>query len=64
MTISVNRRAVLTCPADGYPPPEVTWRKDGILVEPAGRITMTENHELIIDRVQVKQAHPWNDKWI
>ncbi|XP_030853395.1 hemicentin-1 isoform X1 [Strongylocentrotus purpuratus] len=52
MTISVNRRAVLTCPADGYPPPEVTWRKDGILVEPAGRITMTENHELIIDRVQ------------
>nr|XP_054769474.1 hemicentin-1-like [Lytechinus pictus] len=52
MTISVNRRAVLTCPADGYPPPVVSWRKDGVLIEPTGRITMTESHELIIDRVQ------------
>ncbi|XP_072176576.1 hemicentin-1-like [Diadema setosum] len=52
MVVSVNRRAILSCPAEGYPPPEVRWRKDGRLISASGRITMTANHELIIDRVQ------------
>lgn len=34
MNASVNQTALLSCKADGAPPPLVNWRKDGIPLDP------------------------------
>lgn len=34
MDISVNRTALLSCQAQGVPTPLMSWRKDGVLLDP------------------------------
>ncbi|XP_021914576.1 papilin isoform X2 [Zootermopsis nevadensis] len=46
----------IPCDVDGYPIPQVVWYKDEQLLEPSGRIHITENHRLLIMRANGSDA--------
>ncbi|XP_025060802.1 hemicentin-2 [Alligator sinensis] len=54
VNVSDNRSAVLPCQAEGWPRPQVTWRKDGLLLPPDGnpRLEILPDGSLRIDPVQ------------
>ncbi|KFV74991.1 Hemicentin-2, partial [Struthio camelus australis] len=58
LSVLVNGSAVLPCQAEGWPVPQVTWRKDGQLLPLGGspRLRMLPGGSLQIDPVQVQDS--------
>ncbi|XP_059480274.1 papilin isoform X2 [Neocloeon triangulifer] len=53
---AIDTNLNIKCDVDGYPIPEVTWFKDDQRLEASERVQITENHELFIERVQMRDA--------
>ncbi|EMP34679.1 Hemicentin-2 [Chelonia mydas] len=56
VSATVNESALLPCESEGRPTPQLTWRKDGLLLLPAGnpRLELLSDGSLRIDPVQVQ----------
>ena len=46
VSVVKNRVVVLRCPVQGIPPPNITWLKDGRVIEPGDRtrLLMSDHH--------------------
>nr|XP_032653549.1 hemicentin-2 isoform X2 [Chelonoidis abingdonii] len=58
MSATVNESALLPCESEGRPTPQHTWRKDGLLLLPAGnpRLELLSDGSLRINSVQVQDT--------
>ncbi|XP_067398294.1 hemicentin-2 [Emydura macquarii macquarii] len=58
LSITVNESALLPCQSEGLPRPQITWRKDGLLLLPVGNpsLELLSDGSLRIDPVQVQDA--------
>lgn len=55
-TLPLKSEAWLPCRAVGIPTPRVHWHKEGVLVQPGGRITMAINGTLFIDDLRANDS--------
>uniref|UniRef100_A0A8C3XUU2 Hemicentin-2 n=3 Tax=Chelydra serpentina TaxID=8475 RepID=A0A8C3XUU2_CHESE len=58
VSAAVNESVLLPCASEGRPTPQLTWRKDGLLLLPAGnpRLALLSDGSLRIDPVQVQDT--------